>query len=353
MSELQEIKKRIFEEDKIEELLELLGCWGIGKEQGGKLHVAGLPDGDNDRSVQVKNADSMISHIRTKGVKGDIFDIISFIIYEADTEQKRKECLPKSKFWICQKLNYQEYIDEFYKETSSKIEEKPNYNKWLNNICCKKKKTPENKIISQHDLDRYGVIPYKKWLDEGINIRTQKYFQVGIDVKTERVTFPVHNSNGDPIGVKARYIGKDQEIKDRYKYLYLLPCNKSIEFFNFHRALPYIQSQKEVIIVEGAKTCMYFHQWGYKNVISIEGDSLSDEQIKILKGLGIDIRYIFVWDKDKEIEFIYNEIRKIKGRLRYAIYDKDNLLNEKDSPCDKGKEAWENLYHNYQYKINS
>lgn len=352
MSELHEIKKRVFDEEKIELVLEMLDCWGINTEQGGKLYVAGLSDGDNERSVQVKNTESLISHIRSKGVKGDLFDVISFIIYEADTEEKRKEMLPKSKFWLCQKLNYQEYIDDFYKETSDKVEEKPKYNKWLNNLCCKKKNTIENKVISKQELDAYGIIPYKKWFDEGLKINTQKQFQVGIDVKTERITFPIHNRFGEPIGIKARYIGKDQIIKDKYKYLYLIPCNKSIEFFNFHRALPYILSQKEVIIVEGAKTVMYLYQWGFRNVISIEGDSLSDEQINLLKGLGINIKYIFAWDKDKDVQFVYSEINKLKGRMRYSIFDKDNLLSDKDSPYDKGKETWITLYNEYQYKIN-
>lgn len=352
MSELQEIKKRIFTEAKIEYILELLECWGIETEQGGKLYVAGLPDGSNSRSVQVKNTESLISHVRSKGVKGDIFDIISFIIYEADTEEKRKDSLTKSKFWLCQKLNYQEYIDEFYKETSEKVEEKPKYNKWLNNLGCKKKSIIENKVISQNELDRYGVIPYKNWLDEGLNIPTQKYFQVGIDVKSERITFPIHNCSGELIGVKARYCGMDKKVEDQYKYLYLIPCNKSIEFFNFHRALPHITSKKEVIIVEGAKTVMYLYQWGFKNVISIEGDTLSDEQIKILKDLGIDIKYIFVWDKDKDVKFVYNEVHRLKGRMRFSIYDKDDLLYEKDSPSDRGKDIWIKLYDEYQYKIN-
>jgi DNA primase len=352
LSELHEIKKRIHTEEKIEHVLELLECWGIETEQAGKLFVAGLPDGNNSRSVQVKNTESLISNIRSRGVKGDIFDIISFIIYEADTEEKRKDALPKSKFWLCQKLNYQEFIDEFYKETSDKVEEKPKYNKWLNKLGSKKRIDVQNKVISQNELDRYGVIPYKNWLDEGLSIRTQKYFQVGIDVKSERITFPVHNRSGELIGVKARYCGRDKKIEDQYKYLYLIPCNKSIEFFNFHRALPYIESQREVIIVEGAKTCMYLHQWGFKNVISIEGDILTDEQISLLKGLGIEIKYIFVWDKDKDVQFVYNEVHKLKGRMRYSIYDKDDLLCEKDSPSDRGKEIWMKLYNEYQYKIN-
>lgn len=351
MSELHEIRKRIFTEGKIRDILELLNCWKIDTEQNGKLYVAGLPDGDNERSVQVKNTESLNSHIRSKGVKGSIFDIVSFIIYDADTEEKRNDCLSKSKFWLCQKLGYQEYIDDFYRETSDKVDEKPKYNKWLNNLCCNKKTTTENEVVSQNELDRYGNIPYKNWIDQGLSFHTQKYFQIGIDVKSDRITFPVHNRSGDLIGVKARYVGNDQEIEGRYKYLYLIPCNKSIEFFNFHRAKPYIISQKEVIIVEGAKTCMYLHQWGYRNAISIEGDTLSDEQIYLLKDLGIGIKYIFAWDKDKDVQFVYNEIHKLKGRLRFSVYDKDNLLNDKDSPCDKGKNVWDKLYDEHQYKI--
>jgi DNA primase len=52
LSELHEIKKRIHTEEKIEHVLELLECWGIETEQAGKLFVAGLPDGNNSRSVQ-------------------------------------------------------------------------------------------------------------------------------------------------------------------------------------------------------------------------------------------------------------------------------------------------------------
>jgi DNA primase len=352
VSELHEIKKKIYNEQKIEEVLALLECWHIETEQNGKLFVAGLPDGDNERSVQVKNNESLTSNIRSKGINGDIYDVISYIVYEADTEEKRKDTLPKSKFWLCQKLNYVEFIDEFYKETSGSVE-KPKYNQWLHKINkCKERKRIENTTISQHEFAHFGVIPYKKWLEDGLSIKTQKYFQVGIDVKTERITFLIHNRQGSCIGVKGRYCGKDKTIEDKYKYLYLVPCNKSIEFFNFHRALPHIKQSKEVVIVEGAKTVMYLHQWGYKNVISIEGDSLSDEQICILKELGLGIKFIFAWDKDKDVVFIANEVKRLTGRLKYSIFDKDDLLSHKDSPSDKGEVVWAKLYNDHQYKIN-
>jgi len=354
MSELEAIKERLYKEDKIDELLIELGCWGIEEEQRGQLIVAGLPDGDNPRSVQIKNNPTLSSAIRSKGISGSIFDIISYIKFEGDTDEKRKSLLAKSKYWVCNKFNYFEYIDEFYRVTSDKQEEETNYNHWLKKL--NGKKSPYiyeiNKVISDSYLDHYGVVPYKKWLDEGLTLRTQKEFSVSIDVPSERIVFPIHNKNGELIGYKGRYCGSNEDIENKYKYLYVIPCNKSIEFYNLHRALPYIKEKKEVIIVEGAKTTWYLNQWGYKNAISIEGDILTESQIQLLKELGLETKYIFVWDKDKDTKFIYDEINKLKGRLRYSIYDSENILEDKDSPTDRGRETWECLYSEHQYKIN-
>lgn len=354
MSDFKEIKKRIYEEEKIKFILEELECWGINTEQNGKLFVAGLPDGDNPRSVQIKNKESLNSAIRSKGIDGDIFDVISYIVYEADTEEKREGTLSKSKYWVCNKLDYYEYIDEFYKETSNQQQKKPTYNKWLSGLKKQRDNTKDrivNNIYPEKILNHFDVIPYKKWVDEGLLPSTQRMFEIGIDVKSDRITFPVHNSKGEIVGIKGRYCGTNKEIESNYKYLYIYPCNKSIEFFNFHRALPYIKEKGEVIIVEGGKTTMFLYQWGYYNSISIEGDSLSDYQIEILKDLGMNIKFVFAFDKDKDAAFVKQEASRLKGRLRYGIIDLENKLQEKDSPTDQGEEVWEYLYEKCCFRI--
>lgn len=352
MSELQQIKTRIYTENRIEELLEHLDCWGIETEQNGKLYVAGLPDGENKRSVQVKNNDSLSSSVRSRGINGSIYDVVSYILYGSETEQERKDTLSKSKFWICNKLNYPEFIDEFYKVTSDIQSPVKRYNDWLKKASVKEsQKDVLNEVINEEYITENGIVPYYKWYKEGLNITTQKYFQIGIDVNTERITFPIHNKNGELIGIKGRYCGSNREIEDKYKYLYLLPCNKSIELFNLHRALPHIQQLKEVIVVEGGKTTMFLTQWKYPNAVGIEGDSLSPIQIKLLKDLGLDIKYIFAFDKDKDAEYVKKEASKLTGRMKYGIIDIENNLEHKDSPTDKGKEVWDNLYKNNTYKI--
>lgn len=353
MTDLQQIKKRIFEEEKIEELLEMMNCDFIGTEQGGSLYTASLPDGSNRRSVQIKNNKDLNSDIRSRGINGDIFTIVSYIVNNIEGKEDINKDLPRSKQWICEKLGYLEFIDEFYKETMYNYDEKPvpEYNSWLKKIQFKENSVQENEILDEETLNKYQIIPFYGWLKEGISSRTQREFQVGIDVYSDRIIFPVHNRYGELIGVKGRYCGDNKKIEDMYKYIYLDPCNKSIEFFNYHRAIPYITKYKEVIVVEGAKTVMILHTWGYKNVISIEGDSMSDRQINILKELGLDIKIIFAWDKDKDLEYVKKEVSRIHGRQRYAIADIENYLEEKDSPTDKGKSVWERLYNENSYRI--
>ncbi len=53
----------------------------------------------------------------------------------------KKACLSKSKFWLCSKLNYLEYIDDFYKITAEK--EKPHD---LINGCTNFRKNERKKI---------------------------------------------------------------------------------------------------------------------------------------------------------------------------------------------------------------
>lgn len=353
MTDLQRIKKRIYDEERIEELLGLLGCTGVSTEQRGSLYVAPRPDGSSPRSVQVKNSESLNSSVRSRGIDGDIYDLVAYFIYSATTKEESREFLPKSKYWICSRLGYMEYIDEFYKETSESTEESTiNYNDWLLKIQDKVAREPfKNRVIDSSELEKYGILPYDIWINEGISYGTQVEFGIGIDVQSERVTFPIHNKEGDLIGVKGRYCGRDKVVEGRYKYLYLIPCNKSTEFFNLHRALPYIGEYKEVIVVEGAKTAMLLWSWGYRNVISIEGDSLSDAQVNLLKELGLEIKYVFVWDKDKSMEHVKSEVQRLHGRLRYAMLDVENILEGKESPVDKGRGTWSYLYTNYLFRI--
>ncbi|MFK3936577.1 DNA primase [Alkalihalobacillus sp. NPDC078783] len=353
MSELLLIKKRLYEEERIEELLEKLDCWGYDTEQGGNLIVCALPDGDNKRSIQIKNNEYLSTAVRSRGIQGDIFDLVAYILYEAETKEERLSNLNKSKFWICKEFNYYEYIDEFYRVTSNDAPARINKEtQWLKSFKKKNTQQLKNEILPVSALSRYDIAPHIKWLEEGLTIETQKRFGVGFDVRSERIIFPIHDSEGNLIGVKGRYVGTNEKTLKDVKYIYLQPCNKSLELFNFHRAYKYIKEKNEIIVVEGGKSTMFLDQWGIRNSVSVEGDQLTYSQIELIKSLGFGVKLVFAWDKDKDVAFIKEQLKPFKNRQVEIIFDKGNLLTgEKDSPVDRGKEVFRKLYSDYKFKM--
>ena len=363
MSDLKEILKRIHEEQKVEEILEKLGCPLIQEEQNGKLYTAMLPDGDNKRSIQIYCDDENLnSFVRTRGISGNLYDIIGYIKFNTTNGEELKTKLYDIKKWICIELGWPEYLNGQYKP-------KKDYLDWLKKIRKGRNNKYEqrfNKPIDESILEQYVPLPHKAWIKEGISPKTQMLFEVGYDLQSERIVFPLRNKHGQLVGVKGRYVGTEDSEQ---KYLYLHPCNGGLELFNFHRAMPYVEKRKEIIVVEGEKSCMFLTQWGYKNCVAIGGSDLSLYQVEMLKDLGMDVSVVFAWDKGiikdndeskskrrREKEFILGQLEKfnlLDLRKIFVVYDNDNLLEDKDSPVDKGKDVWENLYKNNKYKINN
>jgi DNA primase len=349
VSDLSSLKKKIYEDGNVATILEALDCEKIGYEQGGKLITCQLPSkfgSDNPRSVQIKNDYGLSAHIRTRGIQGDIFNVVGYIMYNADTFEKVKENLYQIKVWVCNKLGYHDFLKNREKQND--------YLYFLRDIKKYSGATvdqdgirTENDTIDESILCQYFMYPHLKFYEEGLSTKTQREFEIGFDMHTDRIIFPVRNRNGQLIGIKGRYVGTDEETLEHKKYLYLYRCDKSIELYNLHRALPHIKNKGEVIVVEGAKTCMFLHQWGFKNCVSMEGKDLTPVQAMLLRELGVNI--VFAWDKDCDAEFVAKQLSQLKSCLPTVIFDTKDLLEGHDSPVDKGYEVWYDLYTDCRY----
>ena len=82
--------------------------------------------------------------------------------------------------------------------------------------------------------------------------------------------------------------------------------------------------------------------WGIHNTGAILTSHLNPHQMKILACLAY--RVVFALDKDVEVREDHN-IKRLKQFVKVEYtWDMENLLDEKDSPVDKGIEVWEKLY---------
>lgn len=137
--------------------------------------------------------------------------------------------------------------------------------------------------------------------ERGLTTETIATFGVGFCAKgllRGYVAIPIHNSAGELVAYAGRWLGTPENGKGKYK----LPegFKKSIELFNYHRAIA-SEQDAPLVVVEGFFDAMKIHQAGYERVVAVMGSSLSSRQEEMLYRLceTPDERIIILFDGDE------------------------------------------------------
>lgn len=358
MNEFQKIKEKIYKEDRLIDLLYAIGCDYVKSEQGGNLITASLPinfDSKNKRAVQIRNNKYLTCNIRNKldfysdAESEDIFSLVSYLKFESkNTEYKQN--LYFAKDFIIDVLNFSD--DVFEKNTSKDYLKRM---KGLVKSCDKEFEIKYNDVLDEDIMNEFWYknypLPSKKWIDEGIPYNIQFLYGVGFDSFTRRIVFPIKNLKGEIVGVKGR-IYNDNDIGGDKKYIYLYRCDNGKEWFNYHIAYKYILKEKKVYIFESEKSVMKSVAMGYYNCLSIGASDITLQQSELLRRLGNDVEIVLCYDKDKTVEEVESQGRKLKNDNISMVYDIDNLIKgKKDSPVDNGIKVWKKLIKNNIFSI--
>lgn len=111
-----------------------------------------------------------------------------------------------------------------------------------------------------------------------------------------RITFPIHNSNGKPVSFSAR-IYKDENSSKYINTKETKIFKKGLILFNYSRAIIEAKKKKEIILVEGQMDAIRIFASGIKNVVATMGTALTKEHIKLLSKLNVTV--ILSLDSDK------------------------------------------------------
>ena len=198
------------------------------------------------------------------------------------------------------------------------------------------------------------------WLDEGISIEAMNKFKIRYDREKDRVVIPHFRSDGKVIGYRVRNL--DDQVAERYgKYIPLFygdecynhPLGSNLYGINISREN--IMKYKKVVVEEGEKSVLLYETFYPNNNLSVAicGSNFSNTQKKMLLNLGVEEIIIaldkqFQEDGDEEsIEWKKKILKMSENLLPYCkvsyIWDRENLLDYKDSPTDKGKEIFKRL----------
>ena len=193
-------------------------------------------------------------------------------------------------------------------------------------------------------MDRYEKRADKLalWEEEGISRASLERFQVAYDAFSSRIVYPIRDTTGQIINVSGRTTDPDWKEKGLRKYTYFRSLGVLDTIYGLAENREDIMQLHEIILFEGAKSVMKADTWRIRNTGAILTSHLNPHQMRILITLGC--RVVFALDKDVRVRDDHN-IRRLKQFVNVEyIWDKDNLLGEKDAPVDRGKEIWEKLY---------
>ena len=249
------------------------------------------------------------------------------------------------------KLSFLDAINHILNLTDISIEEKEysNIMEYLqrNNIKKYNKKI-ERMYLPNNIMDQYTKEPIIEWLKEGINQEILDKYDVRYNKNNNAIVFPIRDKEGRIIAVKARTLYENYKDLGISKYKYYNSIGTNDFLFGLYQNINNIKNKNEVIVLEGAKGVMLAESYRYNNVVSLETNNINPEQLNLLISLKVNV--VFALDKGVKIT------NKIVGLLPkftnvYIMEDKENLLNNKDCPADKGKEIFDRLYEGrYLYR---
>lgn len=212
------------------------------------------------------------------------------------------------------------------------------------------KKPHKNKgKVPQDCMDKYEsrIDKLQTWIDEGISKESLERFGVKYDSFSDRIVYPIRNINGEIVNVGGRTLDPDYKERKLRKYTYFYEWGGSMDIiYGLYENMEDILQRREVILFEGAKSVLIASTWGVNNTACILTSHLNENQMKVLAKLGC--RCVFALDKEVDVR----KDKNIRRLSRYVdveyLWDKDGLLSDKDSPVDKGREAFEKAYGNKQ-----
>lgn len=340
------LKKYIFENNKIEYILNEIGCSHIQYHSNKEFYSCSNYNGDNQGAINVKNNEylGVINWTREKEFK-DNSDIITLVQYnkkisfveaikyihkilDLPFEFKKKEEKPQKK---------QDPLDVFKRVLRS--------NRMVVNV-------EDIHVLDDSLIQDYVPMLHINWVREGITERTRKKFDIVYSYKYKRVVIPMkYWLTGELLGFNQRTVIENYEEFGIKKYFITPTYPKALNLYGLYENYESIQKAGYVVVYESEKSVLKRDSLCDSTGVAISGHTLSQEQIAILIGLNVDI--VISMDKDisiNEVRYLCSKFYNIRNV--YYTYDNHNLLGTKDSIADAPNKIF-NFLMKYKVKYDN
>lgn len=343
---ISELKEYIYNEQKIEYVLEQIGCHEIRRNDQKEYISATQPDGDNPMGVCIRNNEYLNYRSFSRGIDyEDGKDLISLVevtkklsfieaikylhkILDLPYEFKKKDKKPQKKF---------DPLHVFKKTLRC--------NRGVVNV-------DDIHVLDEEILQDYTPMLHIDWVRQGITERTRKKFGLAYSYRHKRVIMPMRYwQTGEILGFNQRTTVENYKEFGIKKYFITPTYPKQLNIYGLYENYDAIQKVGYVVVYESEKSVLKRDSLNDPTGVALSGHSLSQEQVAILIGLNVDI--IISMDKDVPLDEVRHLCSKFYNiRNVYYTYDSYDLIGEKDSIADAPNKIF-NFLMKYKIKYNA
>lgn len=224
--------------------------------------------------------------------------------------------------------------------------------------------------LEKYDVDvikNYPRVRIPFWEKEHIPKEISDYMGIKYDPLEGCLIIPHYDENNRCVGIRKRTLVREDEKNGKYRPWWhgTQQYNHALAFnlYGMNISKKNIQKAELAIVVESEKSFMQLVNYlGLASVIGVAvcGSSLSKYQFELLQSYGAK-EIVVAFDKDyhdgNDIEnynHFVDKLKRINNKFGAKcnlsfIVDTDDMLGYKNSPTDKGKNVFFNLFRNRRY----
>ena len=337
---ISELKEYIYSEKKIKYILEEIGCHDIKYNSQKEYYSASQPDGDNPQGVNIRDNEHLNYRSFSRGVDyEDNQDLISLV------QIAKKLSLIETIKYLHKIL---ELPFEFKRKEEKKKKKYDPLNVFKKVLRCNRRvvNVDDIHVLDDKLIDDYIPMLHIDWLREGIMPWTRKKFGIAYSYKYKRVVIPLRYwLTGELLGFNQRTTVENYEEFGIKKYYITPTYPKLLNLYGLYENYESIQKAGYVVVAESEKSVLKRDSFGDGTVVALSGKTMSDEQVRILMGLNVEV--VIGLDKDVDI----NEVRHICNKFANVrkvsyIWDFMDMLGKKDAPMDARNKDYQFLFDN-------
>lgn len=195
-----------------------------------------------------------------------------------------------------------------------------------------------------------------EWINDNISKKTMDKYNILYSISQNKIIIPHYDINNNLIGIRGRSLNQE-EIELFGKYMPIKIENKwyshklSLNLYGLNLNKENIKKTGYVYLFESEKSVLQCEDFLENNcAVACCGSNFNKYQLKLLMKECHPKEIIICFDKEEkqgEDKYFYKLYDLCKKYTNYCnlsfVYDREELLDLKDSPSDKGEEIFKQL----------